>query len=197
MEELFVARLRALQPDPAYMRLFNAIVQDVWREQHAEARRLTDETKRELAAVNRRIQTLENAYIYEKRIDKHTYEQQRDKLREESALLEIQLNETRLEELDLEALLAFAEHVLTDAARMWSEVSVEQRPRLQAVFFPQGLDFDGERFGTAVTCLAFKELAENSEAENDVASQSTPSWNQILQWLREMAELRESGVAAA
>jgi hypothetical protein len=33
--------------------------------------------------------------------------------------------------------------------------------------------------------------------ESELASPSIPSWNQILAWLREMAELRESGVAAA
>jgi len=30
-----------------------------------------------------------------------------------------------------------------------------------------------------------------------MASLRTPSWNQIMVWLREMAELRESGVVAA
>ena len=30
--------------------------------------------------------------------------------------------------------------------------------------------FDGERFGTAVTCLAFSELAESEVVENRVAS---------------------------
>lgn len=30
-----------------------------------------------------------------------------------------------------------------------------------------------------------------------LASLSTPSWNQIMAWLREMAELRESGAVAA
>ena len=30
-----------------------------------------------------------------------------------------------------------------------------------------------------------------------LASLSTPSWNQIMAWLREMAELRETGTVAA
>lgn len=59
-----------------------------------------------------------NPRIYEKRIDAAAYERQRDKLREESMLLEMQLDEARIEELDLDALLAFAEHVLTNAERL-------------------------------------------------------------------------------
>jgi hypothetical protein len=93
-----------------------------------------------------------NRFIYDKRIDQKTYAAQKDKLHEETTLLEIAMHESRLEELDLEGLFAFAEHGLTDAADMWSEASLEQRTRLQAVFFPEGL-------ATAVTCLAFEEMA--------------------------------------
>ena len=42
MENLFLERLRLLQPSPEYMRLFNAIVRDVWREHQADARKLRD-----------------------------------------------------------------------------------------------------------------------------------------------------------
>lgn len=35
------------------------------------------------------------------------------------------------------------------------------------------------------------------DVENQVASPSPPSWNQIMVWLRDMAELRELGFAVA
>jgi hypothetical protein len=196
LETRFMERLRNLQPNPAYMRLFNAIVRDVWKEQEADARKTREQATVALAAVERREHLLNSAFIYEKPIDEKTYAAQRDKLREEGTLLEIQLHESRLEELDLEALLAFAEQVLTDAARMWSEASLEQRVRLQAVFFPKGLTFDGERFGTAASCLAFSDLQQIRGDENDVASQSVPSWNQIHEWLKSLRELRDLGIAA-
>ena len=61
------------------MRMFNAIVGDVWREQEAEARKLRKDTERCLADVDRRVDQLERAYIFEKRIDQGTYERQKDK----------------------------------------------------------------------------------------------------------------------
>ncbi len=70
-------------------------------------------------------------------------------------------------QLDVEGILGFAEHVLTDAARLWTEVPLEQKQLLQGALFPEGLRFDGERFGTAVTCLAFKQLERDSETETD------------------------------
>jgi hypothetical protein len=72
LEALFVSRLRALQPDPSYMRLFNAIVRDVWREQEADRRSTRERAQVELNALKRREEVLENACIYEKRIDEKT-----------------------------------------------------------------------------------------------------------------------------
>ena len=64
-----------------------------------------------------------------------------------------------------EGVLGFAEHVLTNAARLWVELGIDGKQDLQQALFPQGLSFDGQGFGTAVTCLAFKQLADNGEAE--------------------------------
>ena len=51
----------------------------------------------------------------------------------------------------MEGALAFSEHLMMNAARLWLEASLEQKQRLQEVLFPNGLWFDGERFGTVVT----------------------------------------------
>ncbi len=70
------------------------------------------------------------------------------------------------EELDVEAVLGFAEHALSNAAYLWQEFPLELRQRFQAVLFPEGLSFDGEKFGTAQTCCAFQYLdwKDGSEA---------------------------------
>ena len=45
---------------------------------------------------------LDDAYVYEKRVDSATYERQRDKLREDIALVRIELEDAQLEEIDVE-----------------------------------------------------------------------------------------------
>ena len=40
----------------------------------------------------------------------------------------------------------------------------------QQVLFPEGLKFDGERFGTAVTCLAFKQMPGIGDGKSSLAS---------------------------
>jgi hypothetical protein len=102
--------------------------------------------------------------------DPQTYERQRDQLREQLALAEMELSEAVLSQLDVEGVLAFAEHVLTNAARLLMELGLDQKQQLQQALFPEGLRFDGEEFGTAVTCLAFKQLDENGKPKSGVAS---------------------------
>ena len=74
--------------------------------------------------------------------------------------------------LDVEGAVAFAEHLLTNSARLWMELGLNQKQQLPQVLFPEGLRFDGEKFGTAVTCLAFKQLAESGAAKSGLASPS-------------------------
>ena len=141
------------------MTLFKAIVLDVWKARQADAGKLMAGLESRLADLRRRESILEDAFLYEKRIDSASYERQRDKIREDIALARIELEDARVDEIDIEGLLGFAEHVLGNAARLWVEAPAEQKRRLQEVLFPKGLRLKDGRFGTAVTCLAFKQLS--------------------------------------
>lgn len=78
--------------------------------------------------------------------------------------------DAKLEAVDVEGVLASSETLLTDASRLWLSASLDQKQRLQSVLSPAGLKFDGQTFGTAVTCLAFRELEQSDATENDVVS---------------------------
>lgn len=197
LEARFVELLETLSPRPEFMRLFRAIVLDVWKNRSADASRLRSSLEARLTDLRGREALLEDAFLYEKRIDVVTYERQRDKMREDIALVRIELEDARLEEIDVEGLLAFAEHVLGNAARLWKETIGHQRQRLQNVLFPEGLRLKEGRFGTAVTCLVFTQLAEIQKTESGMASPSIPSWNQIIGFLQQMARLRETEGFAA
>ncbi len=74
-------------------------------------------------------------------------------------LLKIDEHTSKLEEMDVEGILAFAERVLPRTADLWVQASQNQRQRLQQLFFPDGIAFDGKGFvGTRVTAPAFSYL---------------------------------------
>jgi hypothetical protein len=110
---------------------------------------------------------LDEVFLYERTIDIERYDRQRDKLREELTLVQMDRHATEPEELDVEGILAFAERVLPSAPNLWVQASLEQRQRFQQLFFPDGIAFDGNSFvGTRVTAPAFSYLRE-IETENE------------------------------
>ena len=170
LEARFVELLDALQPNAGYMRLFHAVVIDLWRGRQADAIEARRAVQARCDALRCRLDEVEQAFIHERRIDRDSYERRRDKLRSDIALAEMEFGDAKIDELDVEGVLAYAEGVLTNASQLWSNASLDQKQRLQSVVFPDGLTFDGEQFGTAVTCLAFTTLGRSSHAESDVAS---------------------------
>lgn len=78
-----------------------------------------------------------------------------DLIREDEVVtdVEVELHENRMDELDVEGVLAFAEHVVLNARRLWSEYDLNRRRHLQKVLFSSGVHFDGEGFGTPFSML--------------------------------------------
>ena len=77
----------------------------------------------------------------------------------------------QLDELDVEGILAFAERILPRASDLWVQASLDYKQRLQALFFPEGIAYDGNRFNrTTVTAPLFKYLAPAESADERVVS---------------------------
>jgi hypothetical protein len=88
------------------------------------------------------------------------------KLRQELLLAQMEQRKTESEGYDIEALLLFAEHLLTNAAEMWLKADLMQRQRLQWVLFPAGVTFQDGKFGTTLTCPLFNVL-QQADGESD------------------------------
>ena len=106
------------------------------------------------------------AFLYERTIDIERYDRHRDKLREELTLVQTDRHAAEFEELNVEGILAFAERVLPSASNLWVQTSLNQKQRLQRLFFPEGVRFDGKRrVGTGLTLPVFNYLSSVSESK--------------------------------
>ncbi len=104
-------------------------------------------------------------------MDAETYRQQRDRDREQVGLAELKLAEAVVEHLDVDSVLAYAEYVLTDSARLWEHAAPEHRRRLQQALFPEGLVWEPSgKFRTTATASLFKELREIAGSRGRLAS---------------------------
>jgi len=76
-----------------------------------------------------------------------------------------------VDELDVEGILAFAERILPRASDLWVQASLDYKQRLQELFFPEGIAYDGNRFNrTAATAPLFNYLAPSERADEKVVS---------------------------
>ena len=134
--------------------------------------------------------------MYRRTIDEVTYKQQKDRLDQEIALAEMAAHDAKLDELDVEAVVVFAEHVLLNAARLWQEFSLGQKQRLQQLLFPVGRDLRRRGIPNRRDVAHFPHVARSRRrARESEVSPMVPSWNQLLGWLRDVDLLRKVGAA--
>ena len=105
------------------------------RTEKADAKRRIVEVERKQKTIQERLDRLDEAFLYERSIDIERYDRHRDKLREELTLVQIDRHASELEEMDVEGILAFAERVLPSASNLWVQSSLNQKQRLQQLFF--------------------------------------------------------------
>jgi hypothetical protein len=167
LEKDFATLLERLSPERHYMRLFKEIVRQVWKQTVSES--ILRSAKAKLAELENRQNRLVD-FLLEGRLDQPTYEKQTVRLRTEVEQAERELREADLEQLDVEAVLGFAEKLVERPRQLWLESSLEQKQRLQRVFFPDGLAYTKEGFGTAQSNCFFNLLRGVSEEKTTLAS---------------------------
>ena len=123
----------------------------------------------------RRLERLDAAYLFERKVDRQSYLPLRDRLRNNLRDAEAAVVDAKRDDMDLDVALAASEEVLSNAAELWRAGTWEQRQKLQHALFPEGLVLDGKNFRTAVTCIALNQLQGKTEGINDLASHSTPN----------------------
>ncbi len=182
LEGAFADELALLQPSAGYMRLVKDRILFVWEQRRAEAKDRTVDQDRRVKAIQQKLDRLDDAFLFAQSIDRTSYERQRDRLREELTLAQIDHHADATDELDVQGILAFAERILPRASDLWVQASLDYKQRLQALFFPEGIAYDGNRFNrTAVTAPLFNYLAPPERADERVVSPEgiEPSTNRL------------------
>ena len=160
-----------LQPTPGYMRLIKESVLQIWKARKTAVREKLDRAQRAAKAVQ---ETLDRRSVPLRTVDQHRDVRSHvEKLREELTLARIDRHSGQLEELDVEGILAFAERVLPSASNLWVQSSLNQKQRLQQLFFPEGVRFDGKRLvGTGLTLPVFNYLTTAEDSKKEMVDQA-------------------------
>ena len=102
LETAFVDVLTRLQLKPSYLRMFRAVVADVWKSDQAEAQSVRRAADRRIEELKAQSDKLDRSFIFDGAIDKAAYQRQRDRLRAEITVAEVELGDARSDELGIE-----------------------------------------------------------------------------------------------
>jgi site-specific DNA recombinase len=164
LEEQFVGLLRQRVPAPERLELLKQAILSIWRDELGQVSDVRESVQKRVTQMRAKLRRLDEAFLFESSVDRTTYEEHRDGLREELTLAELELSEAQVEQFDIDSALAKAIGVLNNAAALWIDASLDDRLGLQEVLFPHGLVWDGKGFQTPPISLISNELGSESRA---------------------------------
>ena len=88
--------IEQLQPKPEYLRLFRAIVLDVWKKRQSEATNLGATLQSRVDELKSKRQRVIDAFLHDRSIDQSTYKEQVNLLNEEITLAELEIHDSKL-----------------------------------------------------------------------------------------------------
>ena len=165
LEDAFIEFLRQQQPDAGYLKLFHRVVLDVWNAKQDDAIVLVRKFEKQVDEVKERRRKLNDAFVYQQVITREDYEQMLAGLKDELAAAELNLSQARVDEIEVEKVLDFAENLLLNTSGAWQRCSLQQKQRLQQVLFPRDVEYADGVYRTQETSFLFTGLSA-AETEN-------------------------------
>ena len=149
VEESFLKHLRDWQPTPGVMRVVSHVVTQRWDSRQEIAKSSTARQTTTIREIEGKLTRLENAYIYERAIDRERYDQHRAGLEQQLMAARVAMQDTQTDNLDLEGALRMATKVLTNAATVYGKMTPVNRRKFLGVLNPSG--WEVERSGAIRT----------------------------------------------
>jgi site-specific DNA recombinase len=150
LETAFIEYLSSVAPIPEYIELFNQSVVKAWEIRKLEVTTERNNYGERIAALKTRLAQITEMYI-DGDLDKEAFRDRSGTIKEQLATLEISENESEITRLDLEARLEYAKNNINNLARLWQDVDITQKTKLQRAVLPEGIIYNKTkgRFGTA------------------------------------------------
>jgi hypothetical protein len=166
------------------------LVIEEWQNQRETVAAARRRSESELSRLKEQRDRLDRHFALEQSIDQETYARLRSELDDAMFAGELQVHDTAIEELDLEATLTWAEQMLPKLASLWDEANSADKRRLQAAVFQHGIVVSANQIGTPVSALAFDTWELFQAGEEQLVRLRGSSWNSIPEFLKTISALR-------
>lgn len=145
MEKDFIKLLAKVKPSKKYIKTFQMVVLDTYKAKYAELNSARFTAEKELAVLENNKRRLVTKFASGD-IGKAEYEIALDDIKNEITIKNIAINETIIEEYNVEGILNYGEEFMEDVPKLWKDVDIDQQQRFQQLIFPEGLTYGSDGF---------------------------------------------------
>ena len=138
LESDFEKYLEQWQTKPGFVKYFRKSVLRVWEHMRDVAMLGATASQGAVEDIEKKLQRLDDLFIDEQAITKDVYTARRAKLEESLLTAKVAMHDCQADEIDIEGTLNMACFVMTTAAALYNQLSIEQKRQLLAVLSPQG-----------------------------------------------------------
>ena len=190
LEKEFFEYLKSITPKKEFLELFKTIVLDLWNDKSLYFQNEAQKYQRQLAILEEKRKR-----IFEMREDgSYTPEEFRERKEEiENKIMttKISLDETRIDQFDIEGVLSYANNFISNLGRQWLDLANSQI-RFQKMVFPEGISYiRGKGFGTAKLGLIYELNSIYLVDKSCLVDRTFNSWNHIMAELREWEKIKQ------
>lgn len=144
LEASFREILGCLTPHEAFLSAFNESILQHWQEQAVQLRQQARQEQRRLKELEDRLDRIYELYELG-HYSVEEFKRRKDRIEQEIATAKQGLREAGSDDLDPEAVLAYASRFLRKLADQWMDCPPSLRQQMQQVIFPEGIRYDRER----------------------------------------------------
>jgi site-specific DNA recombinase len=189
IENDFLNYLKRITPKEKYLKSFKEAVLEVWKE---KGRSLALDGKRHEKRV--REFELKRKRIFEMREEgsysKEEFLERKQEVENEITATKISLSESRIDGLDLEGAIKYAENFIRMLDRQWLDLSPHLRHQFQKLVFPEGIPYDKKKgIGTPKLGCIFELNQLSDDSKSPVVDLVRLNWNKIIEELKEIQKL--------
>ena len=190
LESDFVKYLNKVTPKKEFLEFFTATVLNLWKEKGFDFKTDVQNYERQLTILEETRKR-----IFEMREDgsysPEEFRERKEEIENRIMATKISLDETRIEQFDIEGTLSYANNFISNLGRQWLDLATSHS-RFQKMVFPEGISYTrNEGFGTPSLGLIYELNRTFGTQKSPLVDFTFTHWNQIITELRMWQELRQ------
>lgn len=155
LEQQFFDLLDGMKPVPEYLNLLNEAILLKYTATEADNIAIKTNLQTDISKCEQQIERLTEA-LAEGVLRPEDYKKTFDKIESKRLVKTLELQDLKVELIEIETVLVYAKYVVMNAGAIWQESNIDQRTHLQTVFFPNGLQYGADNFESPQMGLFFE-----------------------------------------